>query len=66
MTTIVECPREKKNPTRYWAFAGLHQLPGYIVGGGDVISVNCIAKTESISRKAGSWTARRSSLPFTN
>lgn len=43
MTTIVECPREKKNPTRYWAFAGLHQLPGHIVGGGDVISVNCIA-----------------------
>ena len=48
MTTIVECPREKKNPTRYWAFAGLHQLPGHIVDGGDVISVNCIAKTESI------------------
>ncbi|HZC36892.1 MAG TPA: hypothetical protein VE242_14810 [Chthoniobacterales bacterium] len=54
MTTIVECPREKKDPTRYWAFAGLHQFPGHIVDGGDVISVNCIAKTESISKKNGS------------
>jgi hypothetical protein len=56
----------EKEPDPVLGVCRSHQLPGHIVDGGDVISVNCIAKTESISQKSGLWTARRSSLPFTN